>query len=93
MTVIVTRVTIEALNNVISCSYEGRNAEMLWDKFTNLMPPPFDLENLFYVGFEPDRNLYCVERRGGIINGKEGEEIIWIEANLNSIISVIEQNL
>ena len=91
MPVILTRVTIEATSNVISCSYEGRDSEMVWEDFIALMPPPFDTNDLFYVGYEPDRNIFVTERRGGVMGGEESEEIAWIRDNLTAIIGLIEQ--
>jgi hypothetical protein len=92
MPLIVTRVTIEGLSNIISCAYEGRESEMIWEEFQASMPPPFDTQNLFYVGFEPDRGLYCVERRGGLFSGEESPEITWVRENLLGIVRFIEQN-
>lgn len=90
MAVIYTRVTIEALNNIVSCAYEGENNDMTWDSFISLMPPPFDTTDLFYVAYEPDRNIYAVERRGGVVTGEESPEITWIRDNLTSIITLIQ---
>lgn len=92
MSVILTRVTIEATNNIISYAYQGLENGMPWEDFVTLMPPPFDTENLFYVGYEPDRNIFVTERRGGVMGGEESEEITWIRDNLVSVIATIEQN-
>jgi len=46
---------------------------------------------LFYVGYEPDRNIFVTERRGGVMGGEESEEIAWIRDNLTAIIGLIEQ--
>lgn len=92
MPVILTRVTIEALSNMISCSYEGHDSEMAWDEFTAVMPPPFDTKDLFYVGYEPDRNIFVTERRNGVMGGEESEEIAWIRDNLAAIVATIQEN-
>lgn len=92
MPVILTRVTIEATNNIISYAYQGEEKDMPWEDFVALMPPPFDTDDLFYVGYEPDRNIYCTERRGGVMGGEESEEITWIRDNLAAIVATIQEN-
>lgn len=64
---------------------------MTWEDFVSLMPPSFDTKDLFYVGYEPDRNIFVTERRGGVMGGEESEEIAWIRDNLTAIIGLIEQ--
>lgn len=92
MPVILTRVTIEATNNIISYAYQGEEKDMPWEDFVALIPPPFDTDDLFYVGYEPDRNIYCTERRGGVMGGEESEEITWIRDNLAAIVATIQEN-
>jgi len=62
---------------------------MFWDKFLEKTVVPFDTKNLFQVSYEPDRNIFAVERRGFTFNDANTEEIIWIKNNVKEIAQVI----
>jgi hypothetical protein len=88
----ITRVTIEGLNNTIDIDIEGVKCFMPWETFVKETNCPFDTENVFFVAYEPDRNIITVEKRGGIFeNGKEVPEIIWIESNFEAIKNFAEK--
>ena len=82
----ITRVTIELINSTIDIDIEGVKCFMPWETFVQETNCPFDTENLFFVAYEPDRNILSVERRGGIGESSNTvPEIIWIETNMESI--------
>jgi hypothetical protein len=82
----ITRVTIDLINSTIDIDIEGVKCFMPWETFVQETNCPFDTENLFFVAYEPDRNILSVERRGGIGESSNTiPEIVWIETNIESI--------
>lgn len=87
----VTRITIEALSDIIDVTKGGAGASMSWQTFLETFTFPFPTEDLFYLAYEPDRNIFSLERRGGIIEqGLEVPEIAWVAANADNIIEMIK---
>lgn len=82
----ITRVTIEGLNNTIDIDIEGVKCFMPWETFVQETNCPFDTENVFFVAYEPDRNIFNVERRGGVSESSEvSPEMVWIKTNIEAI--------
>ena len=82
----ITRVTIDLINSMIDIDIEGVKCFMPWETFVRETNCPFDAENLFFVAYEPDRNILSVERRGGVgENSNDIPEIVWIETNIEAI--------
>lgn len=82
----ITRVTIDLINSMIDIDIEGIKCFMPWETFVQETNCPFDSENLFFVAYEPDRNILSVERRGGVgENSNDIPEIVWIETNIEAI--------
>jgi hypothetical protein len=91
----VTRITIEALSNIIDVCKENFHGALLWSTFCEHMPPPFSTEDLFYLTYEPDRNIFCVEKRGGICEqglSGIGPEMSWVANNVDKIIETVKQH-
>lgn len=82
----ITRVTIDLINSMIDIDIEGVKCFMPWETFVRETNCPFDIENLFFVAYEPDRNILSVERKGGVVeNSNDIPEIVWIETNIEAI--------
>lgn len=89
----VTRITIEALSNTIDVCKGEVSANMPWETFCEKFPFPFPVEDLFNLSYEPDRNIFALERRGGICEqGLEGPEMSWVAANVDKIIEMVKQH-
>lgn len=53
---------------------------------------PFALENSGIVACETERNIFHVERPGGInIAGQNSDELVWLEANINKFLELATQ--
>lgn len=86
------RITVDSFNDTIDIDFQGIRCLMSWKIFVEETNCPFDLENLFYINYEPDRNMYFIEKRGGLVlGGKEIPEIIWIESNYEAIRNFAEK--
>jgi hypothetical protein len=82
----ITRVTIDGINSTIDIDIEGIKCFMPLETFVQETNCPFDIENVFFVAYEPDRNILSVERRGGKVDTLETiPEIVWIETNIEAI--------
>lgn len=89
----VTRITVEALGNMLDVCKGGVNANMPWETFCESFPFPFPVEDLFNICYEPDRNIFFVERRGGVVEqGIEVPEMSWVAANADAIIEKVKQH-
>jgi len=88
----ITRITVEALNNIIDIDIKGLKCFMPWETFVQETNCPFDVDNIISIAYEPDRNIYCVEKKGGIITGvNTSPEIVWIESNFDAITEFAEK--
>jgi hypothetical protein len=53
---------------------------------------PFALETSGFIACETDRNIFHVERPGGImVPGRDSDEIVWLEANINKFLELATQ--
>lgn len=89
---LMTRVTIEALTNMISFHYGDKQGGMLWSEFLDKVSVPFDTGKLFQVSYEPTRNIFAVERQGIVSTDPDSEELVWIRNNLAEIVTVISDD-
>jgi hypothetical protein len=80
------RVTIDFMNGSASINLNGINHIFTTvDNFIKLTGYPFN--NTHMIFYEPERGIFSVERSGPqFINGKDVEEIVWIESNISRII-------
>jgi len=80
------RVTLEPINNSANFYLNGFNYSFKsYVTFKELTGYPFD--NTHVVAYEPDRNIYVVERSGPeIVSGTDLEEIQWITNNIDNIV-------
>jgi len=80
------RVTIEAINNSVHIFLNGvDHLFKSYQSFRDLSGYPFDDTHI--IAFEPDRNIYVVERQGPVVvSGIEVEEIQWIINNIDNIV-------
>jgi hypothetical protein len=54
---------------------------------------PFALENSGIVVCETERNIFHVERPGGVmIPGRDSDEIIWLEANIDKFLELADSH-
>ena len=81
------RLIIDAYNNSVHAVLNGVNHLFSsYPKFVELTN--FNFPDTFNVSFEPDRGMYVVERKGGILlSGEDLPEIIWCKDNIDNIIS------
>jgi hypothetical protein len=76
----------EAIPNLVSFKKDGKLHACPWEKFAEKYNPPFGVEGILAINYEPDRDLYCVSfLKEPAIHGEKCLEINWIKANWEHI--------
>lgn len=85
-------ITLDNPNNTAYINLKGvRHLFTDYPTFKSLTGYPF--EDTVLLNYEPERNIFLVEKIGGIItNGEDLEEIVWCKNNLDQIIEQAHQN-
>jgi hypothetical protein len=85
------RITLDFMNSSAFISLNGITYLFKsTDTFKNLTKYPFD--NTILLSYEPDRNLFAVERKNGDIQfGDNSSEILWCEDNIDIIVNAAYQ--
>ena len=85
-------ITLDNPNNTAYIDLKGtRHLFTDYATFKNLTSYPFD--NTVLLSYEPERNIFVVERLGGeLISGEEVEEIVWCNNNINLLIEKAVEN-
>ena len=84
-------VTLDRTSNSAYININGVNHLFSsYDNFKNLTGYSFDA---ILVSYEPERNIFIVERPGGVVvSGKNLEEILWVEHNKQNIIQAAKDD-
>lgn len=80
-------ITLDAFNNNANIVLSG--VSHLFKSYVRFVElTNFNFPNTLNVSYEPDRNLFMVERKGGVIlSGENLEEIVWCRDNIDNIIA------
>lgn len=81
------RITLGAYNDSADIVLNGINH--LFSSYTKFKElTGYNFEDTAGIFFEPERNIFVVERIGGItLNGEDLPEIIWCKENIDNIIT------
>ncbi len=87
------RVSIDFYNNTAVIALDGdRTAFFSAVQFTNILG--FDFPTAKIIAYEPDRNIFAVERIGGVASYGPGEpEIRWITDNTSALEQAVIEKM